>query len=93
MNRFKNILFVLIDKHKIEALLGYSIQEDGGQGLSASGQNLNEERFTDAWRYIQEAPDTLERASNWDNTRYAVQSAFGRAIYSYDNKYLFTFIL
>lgn len=82
-----------ISKHKIEGLLGFSIQEDGGKGLSASGQNLNEERFTEAWRYIGEAPDTLQRASNWDNTRYAVQSVFGRAIYSYNDKYLFTFIL
>lgn len=79
--------------HKLETLLGYSLQEDGGNGISASGQNLNEERFTEAWRFVGEAPDTLQRAGNWQNTKYAIVSAFGRAIYSYDNKYLFTFIL
>lgn len=80
------------NKHKIEGLLGYSAQEDAGNGISASGQNLNEERFTEAWRFVGEAPDTLQRANNWKNTRYAIVSTFARAIYSFDNKYLFTVI-
>lgn len=80
-------------KHKVDVLVGQSRQADAGLGLSASGQNLNEDRFTEAWRFIGEAPDTLERANNWKNTRYAVSSIFGRLIYSFDDKYLFTAIL
>lgn len=81
------------NKHKVEALAGYSAQRDNGRGLSASGQNLPEDRFTENWRFVGEAPDSLERANNWVNTTYSVVSAFGRAIYSYDDKYLLTVIM
>lgn len=82
--------------HKVDGLIGYAMERNNiGKGVGGSGQNLDEEFFaTDAFRFIQWAPDdSLTRAYNFKNTTHSIQSQFARMIYSFDDKYLFTFII
>ena len=84
-----------IDKHSFDVLLGYAAQSSGGKGSGGTAQGLDDEFFaSEAWRFLQTAPDdSLTTAYNYTNTSNAILSQFGRIIYAYDDKYLFTFIL
>lgn len=83
-----------IDDHKIDVLLGISSQEDNYKNLGGSSSGIQPEvELNPAFQYLDGAIDTLDRANGTKGTRYALSSQFGRVIYSFQNKYLATFIL
>jgi TonB-linked SusC/RagA family outer membrane protein len=75
------------DKHSISGLAGYSVQDESGEFLSGSTENLlrEDEEF---W-YINAGQEDLENVSN-SGFRNTLISYLGRINYAYDSRYLLT---
>ncbi|WP_313528983.1 SusC/RagA family TonB-linked outer membrane protein [Sphingobacterium multivorum] len=72
------------DKHTISLLAGYSSQENSNRGFGA--KRLDIPPGTDAI----DAASPAEQSTSGSLQEAAMISQFGRAMYSYDNRYLFT---
>ncbi|MDO3695350.1 TonB-dependent receptor [Wenyingzhuangia sp. chi5] len=76
------------DVHNINVLLGTSARKGVYQEMSATGKNLIFSDFKHA--YLSNATDKEQNTVSGKRTDYSIQSYFGRLLYDYDNKYLFT---
>ncbi len=86
------------DRHRINAVVGYTMQESTSENISLAGQNLL--RDDEAFWYIQPAyvldeSNEINNLSNISNTVdanlfYSMLSYLGRVNYTYDNRYIFT---
>jgi len=72
-----------LDKHKIDATIGYVVQKETVNQLSGSGTQFP----NDLIPYISGAPETLA-SSNVDD--WGLVAFFGRLNYNYDDRYLFS---
>ncbi len=72
------------DKHTISLLAGYSAQENSNRGFSASRKDIP--LGTDAIG----AASPKEQNTSGGLQEYSLISQFGRVMYSYDSRYLFT---
>lgn len=87
-----------IDKHKIDAVVGYTMQESQSELMELYGQNLL--RDTEDFWYIQPGNiydesnniDNVSRINNTvdDNLYYSIISYLARVNYTFDNRYIFT---
>lgn len=77
----------LADKHNFDVLGGISARERISEYMSASGENLIFEDFGHA--YLSNAQSVGNKPTG-SRTDYNIASYFGRLLYDYDNKYLFT---
>jgi TonB-linked SusC/RagA family outer membrane protein len=79
------------DKHRIDALVGFTTQDNSNEFISGSGQNLL--RSNENFWYLTQNNLVASSISNGiydDNNYYSMVSYLGRVNYVYDNKYLFT---
>lgn len=83
-----------IGKHTGEVTLGTTLRENTGSSFGASSSGIPEEVQLDPnFQYIDNTPDSLRRSNSSAPERVALASVFGRLVYNYDEKYLFTAIL
>lgn len=78
-------------KHRISAVIGYTSQNTSQEYTQLLGRNLF--RTDEDFRYIDQSnidPDAVENAVDV-NHNFSMISYLGRANYSYDSRYLFTF--
>ncbi|MBC9796389.1 SusC/RagA family TonB-linked outer membrane protein [Sinomicrobium weinanense] len=75
-------------KHNLDALVGTSAQKTTYEWSSSTGFNLTFNDFDHA--YLSNATNVENIVSGGRNTDYAIQSYFGRVLYDYNNRYLFT---
>lgn len=77
--------FKTIGKHDINALAGFSMEQNDGEGLSASGQNFPDEE-------ILINLGSAATRSSIGSTLYSnsLMSGFARLSYKFNNRYLFT---
>ncbi|WP_330443916.1 SusC/RagA family TonB-linked outer membrane protein [Flavobacterium sp. C4GT6] len=83
-----NYKTTLADKHNIDVLVGMSARERVSEYQSATGQNLIFDDFEHA--YLSNATNQQQNIVSGGRTDYNILSYFGRLLYDYDNKYLFT---
>ncbi|MFV8465477.1 SusC/RagA family TonB-linked outer membrane protein [Flavobacterium sp. LB1P62] len=76
------------DIHHFDVLLGTSAKSNTSESMGATGKNLTFNDFTHA--YLSNATDKTSNTVNGERYDYRLQSYFGRLLYDYDNKYLFT---
>jgi len=76
------------DIHHFDVLLGTSAKSNNSENMSATGKNLTFDDFTHA--YLSNATDKTLNTVSGGSYDYRLQSYFGRLLYDYDNKYLFT---
>jgi TonB-linked SusC/RagA family outer membrane protein len=79
--------FTLADKHNFDILGGISARERIQEFQSATGENLTTDTFGGAYL---NAATTVSSVPRGNKTPYNIASIFGRLLYDYDNKYLFT---
>lgn len=81
-------------KHAVQATLGTTMRQTTGSSFGASSSGIPEEvQFNRNFQYIDNTPDSLRRSNSSGQEKISLASVFGRLIYSYDEKYLFTAIL
>ncbi|MCV9927717.1 TonB-dependent receptor [Flavobacterium sp. LS1R49] len=78
----------LADVHHFDVLLGTSAKKNVYENMSGTGRNLIFDDFEHA--YLSNATDQTANTVSGGRTDYSLQSYFGRLLYDYDNKYLFT---
>ncbi|MTI22814.1 TonB-dependent receptor [Fulvivirga sp. RKSG066] len=81
------------DRHNIEAVIGTTAIERTGRFSGGGGQNLPEEAlFNENLRFIADGlvPDSTETAYSGEEVNRYNTSVFGRVLYNYDERYLFT---
>lgn len=78
----------LAEKHNIDVLAGMSTRERVSEYMSATGQNLIFDDFEHA--YLSNATNQTQNVVSGGRTDYNMISYFGRLLYDYDNKYLFS---
>ncbi|KGO82652.1 TonB-dependent receptor [Flavobacterium beibuense F44-8] len=83
-----NYKTTLAEKHNIDVLVGMSARERVSEYQSATGQNLIFDDFEHA--YLSNATNQQQNTVSGGRTDYNILSYFGRLLYDYDNKYLFT---
>lgn len=74
--------------HNFDILVGTSAKKNTSDYMSATGKNLNFDDFEHA--YLSNATDQTSNAVAGSRNDYSIQSYFGRLLYDYDNKYLFS---
>lgn len=80
--------------HTLNVLLGTEAIRDGlGRGMDARRYNYLMEDNTNTWVLAMGANDNQRTNNSWYNGESALFGIFGRADYSYDNKYLVTGIV
>lgn len=81
----------IFGKSRINALVGYTTQDNNNEFVSGSGQNLlrSDEDF---WYLTQNnfVASSINNGIDDDNNYYSMVSYLGRINYSYDSRYLFT---
>ena len=79
-----------VGKHRIGAVVGYTMQETSSESLGASGQNILRDS-EDFW-YLNASNLVPSSISNGVdiNQNYSMLSFLFRANYTYDDRYLFT---
>ena len=87
-----------IGKHRVDAVVGYTMQESRSENMNLAGQNLLRDN-SDFW-YIQPENiydvsnniDNISRISNTvdANLYYSMISYLGRVNYTFDNRYILT---
>lgn len=82
-----NYKFSVADKHNFDLLGGISARERLQEFHSATGENLITDTFGDAYLDAATAVTSLPKGNSYP---YNIASIFGRLLYDYDNKYLFT---
>jgi TonB-dependent starch-binding outer membrane protein SusC len=78
----------LNDVHHFDVLVGTSAKENVSEYISATGKNLNFDDFQHA--YLSNSTDQTSNTVSGGRNDYNMQSYFGRLLYDYDNKYLFS---
>jgi TonB-linked SusC/RagA family outer membrane protein len=78
----------LKDVHHFDVLVGTSSKENISEFMSATGKELSREGFK--YAYLSNATDKISSSVSGGRNDYNMQSYFGRLIYDYDNKYLFS---
>ncbi|MNQ33196.1 Ferrienterobactin receptor precursor [compost metagenome] len=76
------------DAHHFDVLVGTSAKENTSEYMSATGKNLNFDDFEHA--YLSNATDQTSNTVSGSRYDYSIQSYFGRLLYDYNNKYLFS---
>ena len=76
------------DIHHFDVLLGTSAKSTNSEYMSATGKNLTFDDFSHA--YLSNATDQTLNTVSGGSYDYRLQSYFGRLLYDYDDKYLFT---
>lgn len=74
-------------KHNITAMVGFVLEESNGRTLSASKESVPNS-YNEALRYLSAA--TLNAKASGIESRSALMSILGRALYNYDNRYYLT---
>jgi TonB-linked SusC/RagA family outer membrane protein len=88
---FENTLqykFAINDAHNFDVLVGTSAKKNTSDYMTASGKDLIFDDFEHA--YLDNAKDQTSNTVGGNRTDYAIQSYFGRLLYDYNNKYLFS---
>ncbi|MBF4508145.1 TonB-dependent receptor [Flavobacterium sp. JLP] len=88
---FENTLqykFSISDTHNFDVLVGTSAKKNTSDYMSGTGRNLIFDDFEHA--YLSNAKDQTSNTVAGNRTDYAIQSYFGRLLYDYNNKYLFS---
>jgi TonB-linked SusC/RagA family outer membrane protein len=78
----------LKDVHHFDVLVGTSAKENISEYMSATGKELSREGFK--YAYLSNATDKISSSVSGGRNDYNMQSYFGRLLYDYDNKYLFS---
>lgn len=78
----------LKDVHHFDVLVGTSSKENISEYMSATGKELSREGFK--YAYLSNATDKISSSVSGGRNDYNMQSYFGRLLYDYDNKYLFS---
>lgn len=86
-NSVLNYQMSFLDKHNLDAMLGWEFFDSYGQGLSASGSGAPTDDFMDL---SLTKPDANMRNIDSYHTRQRINSFFGRINYNYDQRYLLT---
>lgn len=76
------------DIHHFDVLVGTSAKENISEYMSATGKELSREGFK--YAYLSNATDKISSSVSGGRNDYNMQSYFGRLLYDYDNKYLFS---
>lgn len=76
------------DVHNFDVLVGISAKETVSEYMSGTGKDLNFDDFEHA--YLSNTTDKTANTVSGGRNDYAMQSYFGRLLYDYDNKYLFS---
>jgi TonB-linked SusC/RagA family outer membrane protein len=76
------------DMHHFDVLVGTSAKQNTSEEMSATGKDLNTDDFAHA--YLTNATDQTSNTVKGTRYDYALQSYFGRLLYDYNNKYLFS---
>lgn len=88
---FENTLqykFNLASAHNFDVLLGTSAKKNTSDYMEGQGRNLIFDDFAHA--YLDNAKDPTSNVVKGNRRDYAIQSYFGRLLYDYNNKYLFS---
>jgi TonB-linked SusC/RagA family outer membrane protein len=80
--------FAVSDKHHFDILVGTSAKENTYEDMSATGKNLTTEGFK--YAYLSNAKDQTSNTVSGSRTDYSLNSYFGRLLYDFNNKYLFS---
>lgn len=81
-----------LGKHQVDGLVGHSAQAVNGSFMGGSKRDVPTNEFGFATiSYARNAQSERVYGGKWE--RYAIESYFGRANYSYDDRYLATVIL
>lgn len=85
---------VINDVHSLNVIVGSEAIRDGlGRGMEARRYNYLMEDNINTWVLAMGANDNQRTNNSWYNGEFALFGIFGRADYTYDNKYLFTGIV
>lgn len=80
-----------IDKHDFNFVLGTSYRESISDNAGGSTSNIPDEvKFDDNWQNINAGQDSLDLSYGGVGVDYKLISYYGRLIYNFDSKYLFT---
>lgn len=79
---------ILNQVHNFDVLLGTSAKKNTSDFVEGTGKNLTFGDFDHA--YLSNATDQTSNVVKGNRSDYVMQSYFGRLLYDYDNKYLFT---
>lgn len=80
-----------IDKHDFNIVLGTSYRQSISENAGGSTSNIPDEvKFDDNWQNVNAGQDSLDLSYGGVGVDYKLLSYYGRLIYSFDNKYLFT---
>ncbi|PBJ10977.1 TonB-dependent receptor [Flavobacterium sp. ACN6] len=88
---FENTLqykFNIGSAHNFDLLAGTSAKKNTSDYMEGQGRNLIFDDFAHA--YLDNAKDPTSNVVKGNRRDYAIQSYFGRLLYDYDNKYLFS---
>jgi len=88
---FENTLqykFNIAGSHNFDLLAGTSAKKNTSDYMEGQGRNLIFDDFAHA--YLDNAKDPTSNVVKGNRKDYAIQSYFGRLLYDYDNKYLFS---
>ncbi|MNS11666.1 TonB dependent receptor [compost metagenome] len=88
---FENTLqykFNIADAHNFDVLVGTSAKKNTSDYMEGQGRNLIFDDFEHA--YLDNAKDPTSNVVKGNRKDYAIQSYFGRLLYDYNNKYLFS---
>ena len=85
---------VFDDVHALNVIVGTEAIRDGlGRGMEARRYHYLMEDNINTWVLPMGANDNQRTNNSWYNGEFALFGIFGRADYTYDNKYLFTGIM
>ncbi|MDX1684872.1 MAG: TonB-dependent receptor [Saprospiraceae bacterium] len=83
-----------LDKHSFDLVAGMSYREANSQWLGGSSASIPDEvKLNPDWWYLDAGEDTTDLAFGSANVEYALISYYGRLLYDFDDRYLFSFTL
>jgi len=88
---FENTLqykVTIANSHNIDVLVGTSAKKNTADYMEGQGRNLIFDDFKHA--YLDNSKDPTSNVVKGNRRDYAIQSYFGRLLYDYNNKYLFS---
>ena len=88
---FENTLqykITIANAHNFDVLVGTSAKKNTSDYMEGQGRNLIFDDFAHA--YLDNAKDPTSNVVKGNRKDYAIQSYFGRLLYDYNNKYLFS---
>ncbi|RZJ55821.1 MAG: TonB-dependent receptor [Flavobacterium sp.] len=79
---------ISLGAHNFDALVGTSAKKNSADYMEGQGKNLIFDDFEHA--YLDNSKDPTSNVVKGNRKDYAIQSYFGRLLYDYNNKYLFS---